>query len=281
MLTGGLAAARGRLDLVPGAASAMTVAWNGDVTLRDVEALDPPTGGRLFAWRALALQKVKARSVPVEASVGSVALSDFYARLIVYADGSINLAKLSRSGADGRRSRRPLPLQALRVRSRPGAPEGHAPRSPARWPRRRRRRRRRCGGPSTAACRSPSAASRSPEATSTSATATDPPQLFGEPHAGRRHRLGALGLAGGRGRDHREGGRGRAGDDQRSHSALRARAARSHSPAGRGTSSSRRCRRTRQNTPATASPRASSRSTSTTLSRTASSTPATGWCSTS
>lgn len=78
----------------------MTAAWNGDVTLSDVEALDPPTGGRLFAWRSLALQKVKARSVPVEASVGSVALSDFYARLIVYADGSINLAKLSRGAAD-------------------------------------------------------------------------------------------------------------------------------------------------------------------------------------
>lgn len=98
VVTGGTASARGRLDVGTAAAGGTRVAWNGDVTLADVEALDPPTGGRLFAWRSLALQKAVARSDPPEANVAAVALDDFYARLIVYADGSINLAKLAKEG---------------------------------------------------------------------------------------------------------------------------------------------------------------------------------------
>jgi uncharacterized protein involved in outer membrane biogenesis/outer membrane protein OmpA-like peptidoglycan-associated protein len=96
ILTSGTAGARGRLEASTADSGATRVAWNGDIALAGVEALDPPTGGRLFAWRTLAFEKLKVRNEPFEASVGTLALTDFYARLIVYADGTLNLAKLAR-----------------------------------------------------------------------------------------------------------------------------------------------------------------------------------------
>ena len=100
ILVSGTAGGRGRLEATPDAGGALRYAWNGDVVLADVETLDPPTGGRLFAWRRLALDKLAARSEPVEASVAALSIADFYARLIVYADGTVNLARLAKRGEE-------------------------------------------------------------------------------------------------------------------------------------------------------------------------------------
>ena len=100
ILTSGTAGARGRLEASTADSGATRVAWSGDIALAGVEALDPPTGGRLFAWRTFALEKLKVRNEPFEASVETLTLGDFYARLIVYADGTLNLAKLAKSGGE-------------------------------------------------------------------------------------------------------------------------------------------------------------------------------------
>jgi uncharacterized protein involved in outer membrane biogenesis len=94
-LTGGVASVRGTLDaaLPPDAPSRFR--WAGNVALEDFGANDPPTGNRLVAWRSLRLDGTKANLDPFEASVGNVALDDFYARVIVYADGTLNLARVA------------------------------------------------------------------------------------------------------------------------------------------------------------------------------------------
>jgi len=125
IITSGTAGARGRLEATTADSGVTRVAWNGDIALAGVEALDPPTGGRLFAWRTFALEKLKVRNEPFEASVETLALADFYARLIVYADGTLNLAKLARGAP------KPAPASALAPSTAAAKPAVTKPRAGA------------------------------------------------------------------------------------------------------------------------------------------------------
>jgi uncharacterized protein involved in outer membrane biogenesis len=123
-LTGGTAGARGRLEASAGDGGATRLTWTGDVALANVEALDPPTGGRLFAWRTFAFDRMKVRNEPFEANVETASLADFYARLIVYADGTINLAKLARrtsETAPAPPASKPAVAKPIAARPRAGA----------------------------------------------------------------------------------------------------------------------------------------------------------------
>jgi hypothetical protein len=96
-LTSGTASARGTLDMAfPGNAPAR-LRWSGNLALENFGADDPPTGNRLLGWRVLRVDGAKANLDPFEASADGVTFEDFYARVIVYADGTLNLAKLARS----------------------------------------------------------------------------------------------------------------------------------------------------------------------------------------
>jgi uncharacterized protein involved in outer membrane biogenesis len=94
-LTGGSASARGTLDAAFSRDADARIRWAGDLALENFGANDPPTGSRLLAWKVLRFEGTKANLDPFEASAGSIALEDFYARVIVYADGTLNLARIA------------------------------------------------------------------------------------------------------------------------------------------------------------------------------------------
>ena len=57
-------------------------------------SLDRPTGQELVRWKTLTLTGVDSGSAPVRLTIGAVALDDFYARLIVNPDATLNLQQL-------------------------------------------------------------------------------------------------------------------------------------------------------------------------------------------
>ena len=100
LLAGGSVAAKGRLAVdaaTPGAAKAT---WKGGVTLSDFAALDRPTSSDLARWKTLALDDVDVATSPFRLSLGRIGLDDYYARVIVYQDGTLNLTRLLTPGAE-------------------------------------------------------------------------------------------------------------------------------------------------------------------------------------
>ena len=99
MLTSGTLAVKGDLSVEPADSGERKATWNGNVTLSDFAALDRPTASDLARWKSLALEDVDVASAPLRCRSGASALEDYYARVIVYQDGTLNLTRLLTPGA--------------------------------------------------------------------------------------------------------------------------------------------------------------------------------------
>jgi len=99
-LTGGALAAKGRFALDVPERAATKVAWNGDVTVVDFAALDKPTASDLARWKRLTLEGVDVATEPFHVTIGQIGAEDYFARVIVYQDGTLNLMRLLTPGAE-------------------------------------------------------------------------------------------------------------------------------------------------------------------------------------
>jgi hypothetical protein len=97
-VTAGTLAANGRLQFgVPDDAQAAADArarWNGDVTISDFAALDTPAQAPLARWKRLALTGVDASADPPKLAIGTITLQDYFARVIVHEDATLNFVRL-------------------------------------------------------------------------------------------------------------------------------------------------------------------------------------------
>ena len=95
-ITAGAVSAKGVLDfdLPPGAQP--KVGYAGEVNVTDFASVDKPTSQDLLKWKSLFVGGIKSTLAPLQIGVGEVALSDFYSRLIINADGTINLQGLAK-----------------------------------------------------------------------------------------------------------------------------------------------------------------------------------------
>ncbi len=75
--------------------------WSGDVAIADFAALDKPTASDLARWKQLSLAGVDVDVSPLKIDIGSVTLSDFFARVIVYSDATLNFVRLLTRGKRG------------------------------------------------------------------------------------------------------------------------------------------------------------------------------------
>lgn len=98
-LTSGAVAAKGRLSVSVPEDAAASASWNGDLSVTDFAALDRPTASDLARWKRIALQGVDVSTAPARLAIGHIAVEDYFARLIVYQDGTINFARLLTPGA--------------------------------------------------------------------------------------------------------------------------------------------------------------------------------------
>ena len=96
-VTGGALAVNGRLEVGAaegGADAAMRTHFAGDVTISGFGALDTPTHDELARWGKLTLAGIDAVSDPRKLAIGAVTLEDFFARVIVYDDATLNIVRL-------------------------------------------------------------------------------------------------------------------------------------------------------------------------------------------
>ena len=99
-LTAGALAAKGAIAVdIPGS-TPVKAAWKGDVTVTDFAALDKPTASDLLRWKRLALDGVDVATEPFRLSIGRVGADDYFARAIVYRDGTLNLTRLLTPGRE-------------------------------------------------------------------------------------------------------------------------------------------------------------------------------------
>ena len=99
VLTDGTLTAKGQLAVGAPSDGEWRAAWKGDVAVDDFASLDRPTATDLARWKSLALDGFEFATSPFQASVGRIGVDDFYARVIVYPDASLNLTRLLTPGA--------------------------------------------------------------------------------------------------------------------------------------------------------------------------------------
>jgi uncharacterized protein involved in outer membrane biogenesis len=101
VVSGGDATVKGAvaLDLPDGGAP--TGSFRGDFTLAEFAAVTRTGAEDLLRWKSLHLGGIDAVVEPLKVDVKELALSDFYSRLIVNADGTLNLQGLVRAPEGG------------------------------------------------------------------------------------------------------------------------------------------------------------------------------------
>jgi uncharacterized protein involved in outer membrane biogenesis len=117
VLTGGTLAAKGRLAIDVPDSAPVTATWKGDVTVTDFAALDKPTSSDLARWKSLTLAGADITSAPLRVAIERIGIDDYFARVIIYQDGTLNVTRLLTPGAEpepapGAKSAAPPPVGA-------------------------------------------------------------------------------------------------------------------------------------------------------------------------
>lgn len=99
-LTGGALTAKGRVGLDLPENGEPRASFKGSVTVTDFVALDKPTGSDLARWKRVTLGNVDVTNVPFRLSIDRIEAAEYYARVIVYQDGTLNLTRLLTPGAE-------------------------------------------------------------------------------------------------------------------------------------------------------------------------------------
>ena len=94
IVTSGAVGAKGRLTYGAVGNAAPSATYAGDVSISDFGSLDRPTSQELLRWKALTLTAVDVKSEPLKIALGAIALDQFYARIIVNPDATLNLQRL-------------------------------------------------------------------------------------------------------------------------------------------------------------------------------------------
>ena len=101
-ITRGQLAASGaiRLRQPEGATSELAGQFSGQATLGDFQAVDKLNSADFLRWKSFYFGKIDIQLSPMSIAVGEIALSDFFARIVVSPEGKLNLMQLLRE-SDG------------------------------------------------------------------------------------------------------------------------------------------------------------------------------------
>jgi uncharacterized protein involved in outer membrane biogenesis len=103
LMSSGDVSVKGAAGVALAADGALSASFNGDVTLADLASVDKASSEDLLKWESLFLGGVQYQHVPMSLNIDQVALSDFYARIIIFPDGRLNLQNIA-AKSDGERS---------------------------------------------------------------------------------------------------------------------------------------------------------------------------------
>ena len=101
-ITRGQVTVDGNVQLQPaktdkaGASGGLSGGFTGQVTVGDFYAVDKVNSADFLRWKSFHLAKIDVQMGPESVSVGEIALSDFFARVIVSPEGKLNLLQIVR-----------------------------------------------------------------------------------------------------------------------------------------------------------------------------------------
>ncbi|KQV85056.1 hypothetical protein ASD15_07980 [Massilia sp. Root351] len=95
---------RGKLLLDTGKDGALAGGFKGDVGLNNLATIDKSSSNDFLSWKALSFSGMDLKLQPFAMSVDKVALSDFFARVIIDPTGRLNVQDIKRSAANEDRS---------------------------------------------------------------------------------------------------------------------------------------------------------------------------------
>jgi len=95
-ITQGAVASRGQAVFSSSDSGPFKIAFRGDVSVHHFVSLEKPSDQELLTWKTLSLTGIDFGSTPLKIGVKEIAFSDFYSRLIVNSDGTLNLQTLMR-----------------------------------------------------------------------------------------------------------------------------------------------------------------------------------------
>ncbi|MGV3655852.1 MAG: DUF748 domain-containing protein, partial [Noviherbaspirillum sp.] len=117
----------GRLLLEQDGPGDLKGGFKGNLALAEVAAQDKAGGSDFLRWKSLALAGIDLRLAPLALAVDDVVLSDFFARIIIDANGRINLQDIVRgAGEKGSAVPRPAGGQAIAAGADPAPPPASA-----------------------------------------------------------------------------------------------------------------------------------------------------------
>ncbi len=94
-MTSGAASAKGKLDLAPGPAGAIRAVYSGTASVTKLATTDLANGEDFLKWESLYLSGIEAATEPFAVRIAEAALTDFYSRVAVYPDGTLNLQRIT------------------------------------------------------------------------------------------------------------------------------------------------------------------------------------------
>ncbi|MCO4860855.1 DUF748 domain-containing protein [Cupriavidus sp. WGlv3] len=125
-LRSGTLTVKGRLNVDAPAGKPLAAHFNGNVQTGNVRTVDRVSGDDFLRWRSLAVSGIDfamdESKGPMRVTLGNIALSDFYARVILNANGRLNLQDVLAGGAEKGEAAPSTSLTQANPASAPAAP---------------------------------------------------------------------------------------------------------------------------------------------------------------
>src|SRR6185295_3350991 len=97
--TSGAVSGKGTMTVSAPPGGALRATYKGDLAVTDFASIDKRSTQDLLRWKALSLGAVDFDLAPLKIALDEIALADFYARVIVSAEGRLNLQDLAGTAA--------------------------------------------------------------------------------------------------------------------------------------------------------------------------------------
>lgn len=95
-VSGGVLSSKGQFSAAAPDGGPLRIAYRADASVANFSSLDKPTSQDLLRWKSLAVRGIDFELAPLKLAVEQVTLADFYSRLIVNPDGTLNLQTLAK-----------------------------------------------------------------------------------------------------------------------------------------------------------------------------------------
>lgn len=94
VVSGGALSSKGQFSAEVPDGGPVRIAYRAEASVANFSSLDKPTSQDLLRWKSLAVRGIDFELAPLKVAVEQVTLADFYSRLIVNPDGTLNLQTL-------------------------------------------------------------------------------------------------------------------------------------------------------------------------------------------